>query len=206
MTDIEKAPPRQAQGKRLLMEAAARLAARQGGATSLVLRELAREAGLNHNTFYRHFESIEAMMASIVEDFGTSLRSGLLQARESVLPGQPPSPVVVAWLFDFAREHCDVFTVAMREQYGPDGPVRDAVRGMLDQLREDMLADLTRLGHLPALDKGRLRRLLRISIDQVFRLCLDYLEAPRRRAELLRAAKELFDTLVAGAMVLESKR
>jgi len=205
-SDETPAAPRMAQGKRLLMEAATRLAARQGSTHALALRELAREAGLNHNTFYRHFDSLESLMQAVVSEFGQELRSGLLKARQSVVPGQHPTPVVVGWFFDFAKQHRDVFTVAIREQYGPPGPLRDATRLMLEQLREDMVRDMTQLGHLPAMDEGRLHRLTRISIDQVFHLCLDYLEAPRRRAELLRAAEEMFNTLIAGAMVLESTK
>jgi len=125
-----------ANGKQLLMEAAARLAARQG-ATSLVLREIAREAGLNHNTFYRHFEDLESMMQSIVESFGEQLRQGLSDARASLRPGEIPTQKVIGWLFDFARRHRDVFIVAMRERFGPPGPVRDAVRRTLEQLTAD---------------------------------------------------------------------
>ena len=78
--------PEMAHGKKLLMEAATRLAARQG-ATSLVLREIAREAGLNHNTFYRHFADLETMMQAIVYSFGDQLRQGLSEARATLRPG-----------------------------------------------------------------------------------------------------------------------
>ena len=91
------------------MEAAARLAARQG-ATSLVLREIAREAGLNHNTFYRHFTDLESMMHAIVEAFGSQLRQGLSDVRATLRPGEVPTQKVIGWLFDFARSHRDART------------------------------------------------------------------------------------------------
>ena len=190
-----------APGKRLLMEAAARLAARQG-ATSLVLREIAREAGLNHNTFYRHFDDLEGLMQAVVEDFARQLREGLTEARRSVPAGEPPTPTVVGWLFDFARAHRDVFVVAMRERHGPPGPVRKAVRDLLVRLREDMRRDLASLGYLPRVEEARLRRLLDVSVNEVFRHCLEYVEAPRRRSELLHASRELLETLIAGAAAL----
>ena len=46
-------------GKRALLDAAERLASSSRCLTSLGLRELAREAGLNPNTFYRHFRDME---------------------------------------------------------------------------------------------------------------------------------------------------
>lgn len=194
-----------APGKKLLMDAAARLAARQG-ATSLVLREVAREAGLNHNTFYRHFDDIESMMEAIVEDFAHHLRQGLTEIRRALRPGEPPTPKVVGWLFDFAKKHHDVFIVAMRERYGPPGPVRATVRRVLDEATDDMQRDLAMIGYLPDLDPRVLHRLLDVSVNEVFRNCIEYLEAPRRRNELLRASQELLETLLVGAAALNREK
>jgi AcrR family transcriptional regulator len=193
-----------AHGKKLLMEAATRLAARQG-ATSLVLREIAREAGLNHNTFYRHFDDLEAMMRAIVESFGDQLRDGLREVRATLRPGEVPTQKVIGWLFDFAHGHRDVFIVAMRERFGPPGPVRDAVHRILEQLTQDTQRDLTMSGFLPDVDPKYMRRLLEVSVNEVFRHCIEYLEAPRRRRELLAATQELLETMLAGAAALDAR-
>ena len=55
-----------AQGKRLLMEAALKLNASTRSLNALSLRELAREAGLNPNTFYRHFKDFEELGMAII--------------------------------------------------------------------------------------------------------------------------------------------
>jgi len=55
-----------ATGKRQLMDAALRMLARQQHAETLSLRELAREAGLNHNTFYRHFDSLGQLQTELM--------------------------------------------------------------------------------------------------------------------------------------------
>ena len=193
-----------ANGKKLLMEAATRLAARQG-ATSLVLREIAREAGLNHNTFYRHFADLETMMEAIVESFGDQLREGLSEARATLRPGEVPTQKVIGWLFDFARSHRDVFIVAMRERFGPPGPVRDSVHRLLEQLTKDTQRDLTMIGFLPDVDPDYMRRLLEVSVNEVFRHCIEYLEEPRRRHELLTTTPELLETMLTGAVALDAK-
>ena len=193
-----------AAGKKLLMESAARLAARQG-ATSLVLREIAREAGLNHNTFYRHFADLESMMQAIVETFGDELRQGLSDARATLRPGEVPTQKVIGWLFDFARGHRDVFIVAMRERFGPPGPLRDAVQRLLEQLTADTQRDLTMIGFLPDIDPDYMRRVLEVSVNEVFRNCIEYLERPRRRQELLAATQEVLETLLAGAVALDGR-
>ena len=50
---------RLAGGKLKLVQAALRLITQSRSLTSLGLRELAREAGLNPNTFYRHFRNLD---------------------------------------------------------------------------------------------------------------------------------------------------
>lgn len=196
--------PRMAQGKRLLMDTATRLLARQTLQSTLALRELAREAGLNHNTFYRHFSSLEEMQAAIIEEFVSSLRSGLTEARQQIPPGQSVSHVVIGSVFDFARQNSDPFILAYRVWHGPPSESRDLVQKAMDQLCDDMFRDLQALGILPKLDEARLRRLLAIDIQQVFRLCIAYLESPRSRTRLIDAGDELVKTLIAGAVVLQS--
>lgn len=193
-----------ANGKKLLMEAAARLAARQG-ASSLVLREVAREAGLNHNTFYRHFDDLETMMRDVVESFCDQLRRGLSDVRATLRPGEVPTQKVIGWLFDFALDHRDLFIVAMRERFGPPGPVRDAVHRMLEQLTRDTQRDLTMIGFLPDVDPDYMRRLLEVSVNEVFRHCIEYLEEPQRRHELLATTQELMETILAGAVALDAE-
>lgn len=194
-------PPRMAQGKRLLMDAAMRLARRASAAQAVSLRELAREAGLNHNTFYRHFSTQEALLEEIVSDFGSQLREGLKQARLGAPTPDDITATVVGWTLDFALAHQDIFIVAMRERYGPPGPIRHAVESMLSQLQDDMLTELQTRQALPPLPDSVLRPVLAILIDHTFKLCFEHIEAPQARAERLAMAKVLFDTLMLGALV-----
>jgi AcrR family transcriptional regulator len=196
--------PRMAPGKRLLMDATARLAARHSSAQTMSLRELAREAGLNHNTFYRHFGSLEELLQALVDEFGHDLRQGLAQARTQAPANDDITAHAVGWLLDFALTHKDVFLVSMREQYGPPGPLRDAVRHMLAQLRDDMLRELRARQALPPVSDAVLHPPLRIIIDQVFKMCIEHIEAPEHKAERLADAKIMFDTLLLGTMARQA--
>ena len=109
-------------------------------------------------------------------------------------------------MFDFARSHRDVFIVAMRERFGPPGLVRDAVHGLLEQLTADTQRDLTMIGFLPDIDPDYMRRMLDVSVNEVFGNCIEYLEQPRRRQELLAKTQEVFETMLAGAVALEARR
>ncbi|MEB3733926.1 TetR family transcriptional regulator [Halopseudomonas pachastrellae] len=63
------------------MDAAERLAGSSRCLTSLGLRELAREAGLNPNTFYRHFRDMEDLGLQLLRQSKDELRAALRALR-----------------------------------------------------------------------------------------------------------------------------
>ncbi len=197
----EPASPKIAPGKRLLLDAASRLAAKYSSAQMVSLRELAREAGLNHNTFYRHFDSLEDLLRELVDEFGHELRTGLAQARMAATSKDTLSHEVMNWLLDFALQHCDVFIVSMRERYGPPGPLREAVWHMLAQMEDDILRDLRTKQVLPPLPDAVLQLPLRIIVDQSFQLCLAHIEDPSQKPARLAHAKVVFDTVLMGTVM-----
>lgn len=193
------------EGKRLLLAAAAKLSALQGSPHTLVLREVAREAGLNHNTFYRHFDDMESMMRVMAEDFAAQIRQGVREARANVKPGAPLSGIVVGWLFDVARQNADIFTVSLRELHGPAGPLRDVVRQSLADLATDMCEDLQQLPELRAAKPEILRNAVDLLIRNTAWLCLDYLQQPEQRQVLLDNAHEAFSSAMAGVIARSNR-
>jgi AcrR family transcriptional regulator len=193
---------RLATGKRQLMDAALRLLARQQQAETLSLRELAREAGLNHNTFYRHFESLGQLQTELVAEFTTRLRQGTRQARADV--ARDPSVVrrVVGWLFDFAAEHRDHFLLAYRTLHGPASADRLHLQRCLDDLRRDMLTEQRAMKLLPEGHDEVWLRVLAVYGRNVYALVVRYLEGPDQRDALLRESEELLLILVTGTMAL----
>jgi AcrR family transcriptional regulator len=192
------------EGKRLLLAAAAKLSALHGSPHKLVLREVAREAGLNHNTFYRHFADMDSMMKVMAEDFAAQVRHGVRQARANAKPGLPLSAEVLGWIFDQAARNADLFTVSLRELHGPAGPLRDVVRRLLADLAEDMCEDLQRMPGLQNVDLVRLRGATDLLIRNAVWLCLDYLEHPEQRQALLGLAHEAFSSIITGVIARSS--
>src|SRR5471030_2495296 len=78
-------------GKRKLIEAALRLTAEGRSFASLGLRELAREAGLNPNTFYRHFDALDELAREAVEWVSRRLRPMLRRERWLAAHDEPHS-------------------------------------------------------------------------------------------------------------------
>ena len=83
MTDSQKRRRQstEAPGKRALMDAAIRLAASSRCISSLGLRELAREAALNPNTFYRHFRNMDDLGLQLLREGNDRLRGPLRALR-----------------------------------------------------------------------------------------------------------------------------
>lgn len=192
--------PEMAAGKRQLMDAAMRLLARQQQAETLSLRELAREAGLNHNTFYRHFDSLSQLQVQLMDEFTAQLREGTRAARADV--ARDPSVVrrVVGWLFDFAAQHRDLFMVAYRTLHGPPSEGRLGLQRCLDELRRDMLREQRAMKLLPEGHDEVWLRVLAVYGRAVYALVVRYLEGPEQRDALLAESEELLAILVVGTV------
>lgn len=185
------------QGRERLVQAAARLAATLGH-SRFSLRDLAKEAGMGHNSIYRHFQSMDELIVATVTAFCDQVREGLSSARRSVPPGPGLTDAVMGWLLDFALAHQDVFVMAMRERHGPAGPARKAVEGMLASIRQDMLSELAALGHLPKAQPRSLAWAVEVLVNQNFQLCIDYIDDPRRRQDILERSQLVFTWVMAG--------
>lgn len=196
--------PEMAAGKRQLMDAAMRLLARQHQADALSLRELAREAGLNHNTFYRHFDSLGQLQVQLMDEFTAELREGTRAARANV--ARDPSVVrrVVGWLFDFAAQHRDLFLVAYRTLHGPPSEGRTALQRCLDELRRDMLVEQRAMKLLPEGHDEVWMRVLAVYGRAVYALVVRYLEGAEQRDALLAESEELLGILVVGTVARHS--
>ena len=72
--------------KEELFHATLNLIGPQKSIASLSLREIAREAGIAPNSFYRHFKDIEELAIALIERAGMVLRQIIRQARLQASP------------------------------------------------------------------------------------------------------------------------
>jgi len=209
-----------AQGKRLLLDAALRLMARTHSLSSLGLRELAREAGLNPNTFYRHFGSIEELGLLLINQIGLQLRMPLRELRREAAQrtlqqerseqllgadlsrGRLVCRETVQLFFDFVARNPDSFIVGMRELHGASPVLRQALRDLLADFAQDMAEDIADFRLVPGVDDATLLRMASAITRHLFVLAQEYLERPERQEAVRGEAEELIITLLAGAMVL----
>lgn len=197
--------PGRGQGKQQLIEAALKLAAQKRNFGSIGLRELGREAQLNPNTFYRHFENMDDLGVSLVEEVGSQLREALRKT-------YPRNTVTVDSLdrgleqmFSLVMQYRDAFIVAACERYSATPVVRAALATMFEQFRSEVAQSVKTLGVLNDLPEPRITELTRDIIHYCFRVSVDYLEQPSQREAIQRAARRYILTLFSGALFLESQ-
>lgn len=215
----------EAPGKRLLLEAALRLTSTQRSLSSLGLRELAREAGLNPNTFYRHFRDVDDLGLTLIGEISTLLRQPLRDLRREAAQravkdegpmlqrllgidlgrGRRVCHETVTLFFDFVAEHPEAFIIGVRELHGASPLLREALRQVMDDFASDMADDIIEFKLLPAMvGEGTVRQVSGLISRNLFELSLDYIGQPQQREAIRTLAEEQVLMLFTGASVLQS--
>ncbi|WP_144138598.1 TetR family transcriptional regulator [Paraburkholderia sp. BCC1884] len=192
-------------GKRKLIEAALRLTAGGRNFSSLGLRELAREAGLNPNTFYRHFDTLDELARAAVESVSRRLRPMLRRERWLAAHDEPqsvPRRACVAF-FAFALENREAFLSALAEYHGTSPALRDAVRANLHEVSAEMADDVVDLALMRTLARDTVDEVCTQIVLQLFHLSAEYIDADAARRDALIAYSERFIVrLFAGSVLL----
>ena len=227
-SEAGEAPPGkggEAPGKRLLLDAALRLTSTSRSLSSLGLRELAREAGLNPNTFYRHFKDVDDLGLAVIREIATQLRQPLRDLRReaalrAVQASQEDRPKLlgidlgrgrrvchetVQLFFDFVGDHAEAFILGVRELHGASPVLRAALGEVMDAFGADMAEDIVEFKLLPgSVEPAVVLQVSNLISRNLFQLSLDYIGQPERQAALRALAEEQIVMLFTGASVLQS--
>lgn len=199
------------------MEAALELAATTRSLANLGLREVARHAGLNPNTFYRHFKDFDELGVAMLKDLGTELRAGLRERRmhpaargfrlsdigdpaKGLDQAQDLARESVGLVLDFVMDHREAYTVGIRELHGTSPVMRKAMQDLLEGIAQDMTEDLFGVLKLPAITPEELIEIARVIVRQMVFFSMDYLEQPERHAQIKREAERFILLLFWGAI------
>ena len=193
-------------GRERLIGAALKLAAEKRSLLALGVRELGRMAGLNPNTFYRHFKTLDELSLAIVDEFAEDLAPALRAIRLSGLPTETLSKRTVEYVFDYARQHPEAFIVGVRELHGSSHRLQQAIRSRIRLVAAEMSEDILAINNVPGISADMLEELAEPVVEQVFHRTLDYLEEPKRRAELVRRTAHFIDALMTGAVALKAMK
>jgi len=134
--------------KEELFQAALNLIGPQKSISSLSLREVAREAGIAPNSFYRHFKDIDELAIELIDRAGIVLRQILHQAR---LKASKENSIIRSSVEIFI-EQLDAdegnLSLLLREAYTGSASYKAAVQRQLNYFQQELQEDLIRLERL----------------------------------------------------------
>lgn len=105
------------------------------GIESISLRELARDAGVNHRAVYRHFPDKLSLLAAVAETGWTRLGQRLRKSTAGKAPGEPALIAGGVGFFLFARECPNLFHLMAGARVNTEGKFPDFEAAIIDALQ-----------------------------------------------------------------------
>lgn len=124
--------------RQAIVHAAFELLDSQKGLSSISLREVARTAGIAPTSFYRHFEDIDALGLTLVDEAGLALRQLMRHARSRMTTGTRVIDVSVDTFFEFVVAQNNVFRLLLREHSGTSAAFRAAVHREIQHFTDEL--------------------------------------------------------------------
>lgn len=207
--DHEHGPGRKASISREdLLAAALSLIGPHRSVSTLSLREVAREAGIAPNSFYRQFRDMDELAVALIDVAGRSLRKIIGEARQRA-SGSDRSVVrsSVEAFIEQLRADDKLLHVLLREGTVGSDAFKTAVDRELNFFEEELRIDLVRLAdrdraplHEPALVSKAITRL----VFAVGATALDL--PPEKDAELINQLSQMVRMIITGSRAVAGGR
>ncbi len=150
-----------------LLAAALKLVGPHRSVSTLSLREVAREAGIAPNSFYRHFRDVDELAVALIDLAGRSLRKIIGEARQRARVDRSIVRSSVEAFMEQMRADDKLLHVLLREGTVGSDAFKQAVDRELNFFEEELRLDLIRLAaldgstlHEPALVAKAITRLV----------------------------------------------
>ncbi|MET0617840.1 MAG: HTH-type transcriptional repressor FabR [Luteibacter sp.] len=201
-------PPRKAGiAREDLLAAAMKLIGPNRSLSTVSLREVAREAGIAPNSFYRQFRDMDELAVALIDLAGRSLRTIIGQARErATSTDRSVIRVSVETFMEQLRADDKLLHVLLREGAVGSNAFKQAVERELMYFEDELRVDLIRLAaaeratlHEPALVSKAITRLVfamgAVAMDQ----------PPERDPALIEQISKMLRMIITGSRVLDQQ-
>jgi AcrR family transcriptional regulator len=183
-----------------LLDAALRLVGPNRSLSTLSLREVAREAGIAPNSFYRQFRDMDELTVALIDQAGRKLHEIVGISRQRATDPRTIIPIGVQVFIEQIRADDKLMHVMLREGTAGSEAFKRAVDRELIVFEEILRAELVRLAALdkvgfyePALAARAITRL-------VFAMGAIAMDAPPEQdAQLVRDISRMVGMIVYGA-------
>ncbi len=176
-----------------LTQAALQLMGEGRSFTSLGIREIAREAGMVPNAFYRHFRNTDDLGLALVEEVGVTLRRLLREARQSNVAEFDMVRRSVNVYHRYVLQNRLLFLFISSERSGGSRILRMAIRNDVAHFTNEMAQDLRRLGVYKDMPTASLQLVCSLIVNTMLAAAPEILDLPPEHP-LLEA--EMIDNFV----------
>jgi TetR/AcrR family transcriptional regulator, fatty acid biosynthesis regulator len=183
---------RKAVTRRTLLDAALALVGEGRSFTSLGLREIARQADMVPNAFYRHFRSTDELGLELVEEVGITLRRLLREARQVELSKGNILRRSVKVYVDYVKANRLQFMFIASERSGGSRVLRLAIRNDVTHFTNEMAQDFRALGLYRELPTARLQMVCGLIVMTMLAAATDILDLPPGQSLLEREMEQNF--------------
>lgn len=128
-----------------LISAALALVGPHRSVSTLSLREVAREAGIAPNSFYRHFRDVDELAVTLIEEAGSALRKIIGGARTRAISGKSVVRGSIESFMEQLTADQRFLHLLMREGTVGSEAFKQAVERQLVFFEEELCTDLVRL-------------------------------------------------------------
>ena len=189
--------------RRAILNAALSQIALDRSFSNLSLREVTREAGIAANSFYRHFDNMNDLGLSLVEEAGMSLRQLLRKARERIGNKGTGISTSVDTFMEFLLTYPNHFRLLLKERAGNTEEFRQAIQAEIDyftmELR-DYLNFRAAENHRPEYETEYVADAM---VTIVFTMGAKALDADKvTRQNLAEATKQQLKMVLVGSIIL----
>lgn len=203
-TDLPQAR-RQGISRDDLLAATLKLIGPNRSLSTVSLREVAREAGIAPNSFYRQFRDMGELSVALIDLAGSSLRTIIRQARERATSTERSViRVSVETFMEQLRADDKLLHVLLREGAVGSDDFKHAVERELAYFEDELRVDLIRLAaadgtvlHEPALVSRAITRL----VFAMGAMAMD--QPPERDPELIEEISKMLRMIITGSHALE---
>ncbi len=161
-----------------LLQAALALMGEGRSFTSLGIREIAREAGMVPNAFYRHFRNTDELGLALVEEVGITLRRLLREARQTNAQQTDMVRQSVLVYHQYVVQNRLQFLFISSERGGGSRILRMAIRNDVTHFTNEMAQDFRRLGLYPDMSTTSLQLVCGLIVTSMLAAAPEILDLP----------------------------
>ena len=192
-----------------LTQAALQLIGEGRSFTSLGIREIAREAGMVPNAFYRHFRNTDDLGLALVEEVGITLRRLLREARQSGVAQDDIVRRSVGVYHQYVLQNRLLFLFISSERSGGSRILRLAIRNDVIHFTNEMAQDFRNLGLYQDLSTRSLQMVCGLIVTTMLAAAPEILDLPPNQplleAEMTENFVQQMQVVLLGATLWKDK-